>query len=236
MKRYAPVAAGAGAAAAPAGAPAGGRAGGAPGGAAAAAAVGTTLIVRDLASGTDTTFGNVGEYAWQASDTGRLLAMVISAEGQAGNGIHLFNPASSVLRVLDASTADYSAITWREDAPDLVALRSKSSEAHEGPTQVARAWMSLGQPGERALTLDPTAGALPITQRLVTFRRPSWLEGPVASEVMVMLGVADWTAKPPAPATPAMVRPTSIVSPLPTWNVLNALTSRKPTRRFPPSM
>lgn len=201
MKRYAPVAAG-GPAAAPAGAPAGGRAGGGAPAAAPVAAVGTTLIVRDLASGTDTTFGNVSEYAWQASDNGRLLAMVISAEGQAGNGIHLFNPATSVLRVLDASSADYSAITWRDDAADLVALRSKTSETHDGPTQVALAWMSVGQPGEHAATLDPTAGALPATQRLVTFRRPSWLEGAAGDEAMVMLGVADWTAKPTPPAAP----------------------------------
>jgi len=172
--------------------------------------VGTTLIVRDLASGTDTTFGNVSEYAWQPSDNGRLLAMVISAEGQAGNGIHLFNLASSVLRVLDASSADYSAISWREDASDLVALRSKSSETHDGPTQVALAWTSVGQPGERAVTLDPTAGALPATRRLVTFRRPSWLDAATADGAMVMLGVADWTAKPAAPeggrGTPAPER------------------------------
>jgi dipeptidyl aminopeptidase/acylaminoacyl peptidase len=204
MKRYAPVAAGG--AAAPAGAAPGGRTGGAPGGAApAAAAVGTTLIMRDLASGTDITFGNVSEYAWQASDTGRLLAMVISAEGQAGNGIHLFNPATSVLRVLDASAAAYSSITWRDDAADLVALRSMANDTHDGPTQVAVAWTSLGTSGERAATLDPTAGALPATQRLVTSRRPSWLgglDGPAASGAMVMLGVADWIAKPAQPATP----------------------------------
>ena len=43
-----------------------------------------TVIVRNLATGQDTTFGNVGETAWQASDTGHLLAMTISADGQAG--------------------------------------------------------------------------------------------------------------------------------------------------------
>ena len=163
MKRYAPVpASGSGTGApAPAAPPPAGRAGGA---AAPAAPVGTTLMVRDLASGTTTTFGNVTEYAWQAADNGRLLAMVISAEGQAGNGIHLFNPATSVLKVLDASAADYSAIVWRPDSADLVALRSKNNDKRDGPTQVALAWTSLGQPGERAMTLDSSTGALPIAQ------------------------------------------------------------------------
>jgi hypothetical protein len=54
------------------------------------------------ATGADTTFGNDGDQ-WQVSDTGRLLAMVISADGQAGNGVHLFNADTSVLRVLESS-------------------------------------------------------------------------------------------------------------------------------------
>src|SRR5687767_7719433 len=176
MKRYAPAPAGGAPAAAPAPAtpPAGGRGGAA--GTAPAAAIGTTLMVRDLATGTTTTFGNVTEYAWQPADKGRLLALVISAEGQAGNGIHLYNPATSVLKVLDASAADYSALVWRNDSADLLALRSKNDDKRDGPTQVALAWTSLGQPGERAVTLDASTGALPITQRLVTFRRPSWLD------------------------------------------------------------
>lgn len=196
LKRYAPAAAGA-PAAAPAAPPAGGRGGAA--GAAPASAIGTTLLVRDLATGTTTTFGNVSDYAWQAADTGRLLAMVISAEGQAGNGLHLFDAASSVLRVLDASAADYSGLTWRNDSSDLVALRSKADEKRDGPAQVALAWTSLGRPDEKKIALDPTMGALPASQRLVTFRRPSWLDGGTGDGAMILVGVADWPDKPAAP-------------------------------------
>ena len=172
------------------------------GGAAAppAAGVGTTLMVRNLATGADTTFGNVTEYQWQVSDTGRLLAMVISADGQAGNGVHLFNADTSVLRVLESSAADYSGLTWREDSSDLVALKSKTDDKRDGPTQVALAWTSIGQPSERLVALDPTANnTLPATQRIVNTRRPSWLVGPSGSGPMIMLGVADWAEKP-APA------------------------------------
>ena len=154
--------------------------------------------MRDLKTGATTTFGNVSEYAWQASDNGHLLAMVISAEGQAGNGIHLYNPATSVLRALDASAADYSGLTWRNDSADLVALKSRTNEKYDGPTQVVMAWTSLGQSSEKALTLDPTAGALPMSKRLVTFRRPSWLETGANDGAMILLGVADWTPKPVA--------------------------------------
>jgi dipeptidyl aminopeptidase/acylaminoacyl peptidase len=166
------------------------------------APLGTTLIVRDLATGIDTTFGNVSEFAWQSSDTGRLLAMVISADGQAGNGIHLFDPATSRLRVLHASAADYSALVWRDDSADLIALRSKTSDTHDGPTQVAMAWMAVGQANESTRTLDPTAnGAVDLKgKRLVTFRRPSWLDAGPTGGAMVMLGVTDWALKPTPPA------------------------------------
>lgn len=162
------------------------------------------MIVRDLATGTDTTFGNVLEFAWQPTATGRLLAMVIAADGQAGNGVHLFNADTSVLRVLDGATADYSGLTWRDDSSDLVVLRSKTDDTKDGPTQIALAWTGLGQSSERTFRLDATTGnLLPADRRLVSTRRPSWHQGPAGSGPMIVLGVAEWAAKPAAPASRA---------------------------------
>jgi len=200
MKRY-PSTGGGQAPAPPAATPpAGGRAGGPA--APPAAPLGAMLIVRDLATGTDTSFGNVTEYAWQASDTGRLLAMIISADGQAGNGVHLYDPATSRLRVLHSSAADYSALVWRDDAADLLALRSKSDDTRDGPTQIAMAWMSVGEAAENARTFDPTTtGAQDMNgRRIVTTRRPAWLDAGPTAGPMVMLGIADWAIKPAPPA------------------------------------
>ena len=61
---------------------------------------GTLVIVRNLASGKDVAFGNVSEFAWQNADRTHLLALAISAEGKAGNGVQLFDAATGVLRVL----------------------------------------------------------------------------------------------------------------------------------------
>ena len=83
---------------------------------------GATLIVRDLATGRDTTFGNVAEFAWQ--DKGRLLAISISAEDKAGNGVQLFDPQGATLRVLDSSPSIYTALAWRKDSADLAVLKS----------------------------------------------------------------------------------------------------------------
>jgi dipeptidyl aminopeptidase/acylaminoacyl peptidase len=195
MRRYAPAAAPGAPPAAPAGAQ------GAQGAQTPAPAetepLGVTVIVRDLASGRDTTFGNVGETAWQASDAGHLLAMTISADGQTGNGVHLFDPETTVLRVLESASAGYNGLTWRQDSTDLVVLRSKTDPGRDGFNHLILAWRGLGTPAEQAVRFDPASaqGGLAADKRVVSFRRPSWSD----DGKMVFAGIAEWAAKrPPA--------------------------------------
>jgi dipeptidyl aminopeptidase/acylaminoacyl peptidase len=151
---------------------------------------GTVLMVRELSSGADTTFGNVAEYAWQSS--GPQLAMALSVEGQAGNGVQLFNPAAGMLRVLDSSAATYTGLTWRKDSADLVVLRSKTDSGHDGPTHAVLAWRAIGAAPAPATVLDPTVdGILPRNRRVVAWRRPEWSKDGSA----VFVGVADWEQK-----------------------------------------
>src|SRR5262245_14684096 len=141
MRRYAPTPA-----AAAAGAAAPGRAGGAGrgGGAAVAPApddpdpTAISVTVRRLATAADMTFSNVGETAWK--DSGALLAMTISAAERAGNGVHLYDAATGILRVLDSTTALYLGLTWRRDSADLLVMRGKTDDKKEGSTYLALAW------------------------------------------------------------------------------------------------
>lgn len=163
-------------------------------GADASDAPGATLIVRHLASGRDTTFGNVAEFAWQdMPKQGRMLALTISAEDKTGNGLQLFDPETGALRVLDSSAATYSGLAWREKSADLAVLRSKTDERHEGATQVALAWAKLGEAAETGKVYDPTMDTkFPAGMCIVAFRKPSWSE----DGGVVFLGVAKWTEKP----------------------------------------
>lgn len=156
------------------------------------APAGANLIVRDLATGRDTTFGNVSEFTWQ--DKGGLLALAISAEDKAGNGVQLFDPATSALRVLDSATALYSGATWRKESDDLVVLRGRTDERRDGPTHVVLAWRRLAQPAPGHHVYDPAGDRrVPDGLRTVAFRRPSWSE----DGRTVFLGVAKWDEKPP---------------------------------------
>jgi len=155
---------------------------------------GATLIVRHLASGRDTTFGNVAEYAWQdLPKRGHLLAMTISAEDKAGNGVQLFDPETNALRALDSAPTTYSGLAWRKESADLAVLQAKTDERREGPTQIALAWKRLGEDAEAKREYDPTADTkFPAGMRTVAFRRPSWSQ----DGGVVFLGVAKWQEKP----------------------------------------
>jgi dienelactone hydrolase len=191
MRRYAPERPGRGAEGESAG---GANAAGAGGGADPEDTPGVTAIVRDLASGRDTTFGNVVDAAWQSK--GRLLALAIGAEDRTGNGVQVFDPAAGSLRVLDSGAARYLDLSWRKDADDLAILKSIANDRHEGLTYAVLAWTGVGAATERQRQYDPTGDrALGSSRRLVAFRRPSWSED--GAEVFV--GVAPWGPKPEGP-------------------------------------
>ncbi|MGH9935873.1 MAG: alpha/beta hydrolase family protein, partial [Blastocatellia bacterium] len=165
------------------------------------APLGATLIVRHLASGRDTTFGNVAEYAWQdLPKRGRLLALTISAEDKTGNGVQLFDPETGALRALDSSSSIYSGLTWRKESADLAVLRSKTDDRREGATHIALAWRRLADADEARQVYDPTADPkFPSGMRTVAFRRPSWSQDGGA----VFFGVAKWQEKPASEKKPA---------------------------------
>jgi dipeptidyl aminopeptidase/acylaminoacyl peptidase len=152
---------------------------------------GTTLLVRQLARGSDTTFGNVSQYAWQDTEQSHMLAMTISAEGKTGNGVHLFDPKTAILRVLDSSPSIYSGLAWRKDAPDLALFRTKDNEHKEGPTHLLFAWTGLGK-SERRFVYDPTSdSSFPEGMRTVPFRPFVWSD----DGRVLFLGIAKWNDK-----------------------------------------
>ena len=141
---------------------------------------GSTLTVRNLASGVDATFGNVTGMAWQ--DTGTALAMTIGVEGRAGNAIQVFDPRSGTMHVLDSGPALFTGLSWRKDSNDLAALRSVKQDGFDGESYTVLAWKGLGE--KHSAKVDAP-------KRLVGSRAPQWSE----DGATVFVGVADWVRK-----------------------------------------
>jgi dipeptidyl aminopeptidase/acylaminoacyl peptidase len=180
--------------------------GGAAGGADRAAAnetvaPGTPLLIRELATGRDTTFASVSEITWQ--DDGSLLAFAVTVEGGVGNGIQIFDAATSTVRALDSSSSTYAQLTWRKDSAALAALRSSSADDRLGATHTLLVWPDLAKQPDVTRTLDPSQGArLPPEMRVVRFFRPRWSE----DGAFVYVGIAPWLTKPARPREPEMSR------------------------------
>ena len=141
---------------------------------------GSTLTVRNLATGIDTTFGSVTGFAWQ--DKGTNLAITVGVEGRTGNAIQVFDPKAGSLRVLDSGPAVFTALAWRKESSDLAALRSVKQEAYDGESYAVLAWKNLG---------ETRSARVEAPKRIVASRPPQWSE----DGAMVYVGIAAWLKK-----------------------------------------
>lgn len=156
---------------------------------------GADLLVRNLAAGSDATFGNVGEFVWQ--EDGALLAMTIDAEARLGNGVQLYDAGTGLLRVLDSGDADFVGLAWRKKDDDLAVFRSRKDEAYEEDTNLVLAWRDLRAAATDArppmLTYDHSKdAAFPAGMRVGTSRRLRWSE----DGKILFLGSQPWEKKP----------------------------------------
>ena len=153
---------------------------------------GTTLVVRELSTGRDTTFGSVSELAWQ--HRGPLLAFAVTVDG-AGNSVQLFDPAAGTLRTLDSSPSFYAGLAWRRESASLAVLKSSTDDGREGPAFSVLAWPDVASAPATRHELASRDAVLGPDLRVVRFRAPQWSE----DGARLYVGVARWRLKPAAP-------------------------------------
>ncbi|HEX6053287.1 MAG TPA: prolyl oligopeptidase family serine peptidase [Gemmatimonadaceae bacterium] len=131
------------------------------------------MIVQDLARGTKMTFGNVTELAW--AERGALLAFAIETDGGVGNGVHLYDAATGMTRVLDSAPSLYRMLAWRERSEDFAVLRSRTEKEFRDTTHVVLAWTRVAAANAVRRELDPAkASGFPSGMRIAEHRRPEW--------------------------------------------------------------
>ncbi|MFL5616454.1 MAG: prolyl oligopeptidase family serine peptidase [Gemmatimonadaceae bacterium] len=164
---------------------------------------GADVVVRDLEEGTDLTFGNVTDFAW--NDDGTLLAMIVDVEGKTGNGVQLLNVVTGALRPLDTGDHQYVGLSWRKHGSDLAVLRSRADSAFADTGYTVLAWRGLsGARASKASYEFADDRAFPAGMRVAASRAPLWAE----DSSTVFFGIAPRDPKVPASwngAAPARV-------------------------------
>lgn len=156
---------------------------------------GVDVVVRDLAAGLATNFGNVAEFAWQ--EQGTLLALAVDAESRAGNGVQLFDAATGQLRTLVSDTATFKGLAWRKNASDLAVLRVAADSLHEGATHRILAWQGLAGKRVTSKSYDQSADPrFPAATRIVDSRPLRWADDGSS----IFFGIKEWERKPGAAA------------------------------------
>ncbi len=132
---------------------------------------GADVRIVNLATGAETTLGNVGEMAW--SPMGSLLALAVATGTDVANGVQVYDAAAGTIRSADASGSAYRSLRWRDDSHDLAALRSRDAASADGTAQDVLAWRELDRGLEMTVLGSNTAG-IPDTLEVVRHRAPAW--------------------------------------------------------------
>jgi len=134
---------------------------------------GGDLRVLDLEEGSETAFGNVGEYAW--SDSLSILAMAIATGTDQANGVQMFDARDARIRSLDASGSAYEGLAWREGAPDLAVFRSIGAASDEDDAaQEVLAWRGLAGSTPARSTLTGETDGVADDLEIVSYATPRW--------------------------------------------------------------
>ncbi len=153
---------------------------------------GTDLLVRDLASGSVRNIGNVSQYDF--APDGALLAYLVDAANDLGNGVYLVGLAGGETRALDAAAADYDGLAWSDEGTNLAAIRGTKPEDMKQKANVLLTWTGLGAQSGRAMTFDPTRAAdFPAGYVLSEFATPRWSR----DGTQVLVGIKEQEAEPP---------------------------------------
>ncbi|MGZ5439454.1 MAG: S9 family peptidase, partial [Candidatus Aminicenantales bacterium] len=137
---------------------------------------GSDLLVRELASGKEVNIGNVAEYAFDKA--GARLALLIDAQGQAGNGLQLRDMASGAVSSLDNDKASYKSLAWTEKGEALTVLKGKEDKAYEDKLWSVLAVDGFRDPkGQRKIVYDPAADkSFPEGMTVSPDSAPEWTE------------------------------------------------------------
>lgn len=134
---------------------------------------GSDLLIHDLQSDSQINVGNVKNFAFNKS--GHLLAIVIDAQGQSGNGVQLLHVNDSRIEILDSGKFTYGSMSWTREGDALALLKAQQDEEYETDHRHLLAFADVGEPKQAKVTLDPASDpGIPDNMTISPNRTPQW--------------------------------------------------------------
>lgn len=90
---------------------------------------GTDLLLYQLNTKKSFNLGNVSEYSFNKSGT--VLAYIIDANGQNGNGIFIRDMKTGLITAIENDKANYKSINWNENGDAFALLKSNKNEKYK---------------------------------------------------------------------------------------------------------
>ena len=134
---------------------------------------GTDLLIHDLQSGSQINIGNVKNFSFNKA--GKLLAMVIDAQGKSGNGLQLLHVNSSRIELLESDPSKFGSMSWTREGDALALLKASSDDKYENDHRKLLAFSNVGDASQKKMVLDPAADpGIPDDMTISSNRQPQW--------------------------------------------------------------
>ncbi len=129
------------------------------------------LLLRELATGKEILLGNVAEFAFDKK--GDVLALVIDAPGQIGNGVQLRNMKTGMLTQLEIGKASYQGLKWTEKGDAFTVLKGVTDKGFKDKLYSILAYTNLSSASPVQVVYDPAKDAsFPRDMSITSSRTP----------------------------------------------------------------
>jgi dipeptidyl aminopeptidase/acylaminoacyl peptidase len=135
---------------------------------------GSDLLLRDLATGSVLTVGNVSEFAFDRS--GRYLAWTVDTLDSAGNGLQLRDLETGVTTALDSAKASFERPTWTDKGDGLAVLRGVENKDYKDRLYSVVGFTGLGGAPIRTVFDPSDSKEFPAGMTVSPKRSPRWTE------------------------------------------------------------
>lgn len=126
-----------------------------------------TLLVKDLKTQSQISFGNIKSFEWQQE--GELLAMIVETKDSLANGIQLYDANSGTLKMLAHSKHLYSHLEWGEKSDYLFAIKAINQERSEEASYELLHWKDFSKLNPIFSNFDPSKTAsFPAARRILS--------------------------------------------------------------------